>query len=107
VKRKIVLDSFALLAYLQNERGAGKVKRLLAAEGSRALINDINLGEVYYIIGRERKIEDADYFLEVIFPSLPRMSTDRTSGLTNRCSRLPTASAPASLPLSAAAERQR
>ena len=71
MKRKIVLDSFALLAYLQNERGAGKVKRLLAAEGSRALINDINLGEVYYIIGRERKIEDADYFLEVIFPSLP------------------------------------
>jgi predicted nucleic acid-binding protein len=71
VKRKVVLDSFALLAYLENERGAEKVKRHLAAKDAEILINDINLGEVYYIIARERSIEDADHFMEVVFPSLP------------------------------------
>jgi len=35
------------------------------------LINDINLGETFYILARERGIEQAEYFMDVIFPSLP------------------------------------
>jgi predicted nucleic acid-binding protein len=71
VKKKIVLDSFALLAYLKEESGFEKVKKLLAAEDIHALINDINVGEAYYIIARERGPDQADYFADVILPSLP------------------------------------
>ncbi len=71
MKRKIVLDSFALLAYLKKEGGFEKVKRLLAAEDSQALINDMNVGETYHIIARERGPGQADYFIEVILPSMP------------------------------------
>jgi predicted nucleic acid-binding protein len=35
------------------------------------IINSINLGEVFYIIARERGIQAADYFLNVILQSLP------------------------------------
>jgi predicted nucleic acid-binding protein len=71
VKKKIVLDSFALLAYLKEETGFEKVKTLLTAEDIHAMINDINVGEAYYIIARERGSDQADYFADVILPSLP------------------------------------
>jgi len=34
-------------------------------------MNDINVGEVYYILARERGVHAADYFLDIIMPSLP------------------------------------
>jgi len=71
VKKKVVFDSFALLAYLKKECGFEKVKRLLGAEDVQALMNDINVGEAYYIIARERGPEQADDFVDVILPSLP------------------------------------
>jgi ribonuclease VapC len=71
VKKKIVLDSFALLAYLNREAGFEKVKRLLAADDNLVLINDANVGEAYYIIARERGFEQADYFVDIIMPSMP------------------------------------
>ena len=71
MKKKIVLDSFALLAYLKKESGFEKVKRLLAAEDAHPLMNDINVGEAYYIIARERGSAQADDFADIILPSLP------------------------------------
>jgi len=71
VKKKVVLDSFALLSYLKKERGFEKIKRLLAAEDVHLLINDINVGEVYYIIARERGSAQADDFVDMILSSLP------------------------------------
>jgi len=71
VKKKIVLDSFALLAYLGNESGFEKVKQLLADEDIHLLMNDINVGEAYYIIARERGFMQADELVDVILPSLP------------------------------------
>ena len=71
MKKKVVLDSFALLAYLKKERGFEKIKRLLAAEDVHLLINDINVGEVYYIIARERGSAQADDFVDMILSSLP------------------------------------
>lgn len=71
MKKKIVLDSFALLAYLKKEDGFEKVKRLLSDNDVHALINDINVGETYYIIARERGLDQADYFIDVIMPSMP------------------------------------
>ena len=71
MKKKVVLDSFALLTYLKKESGFEKVKRLLADEDVHNLINDINIGEVYYIIARERGSAQADDFADMILPSLP------------------------------------
>ena len=70
-KKKIVFDSFALLAYLKKEDGFEKVKRSLADDDVHALTNDVNVGEMYYIIARERGFDQADYFIEIVMPSMP------------------------------------
>jgi predicted nucleic acid-binding protein len=60
-----VLDTFALLAYLQDETGASRVETLLekaAKEKCRLCISIINLGEMLYIIERREgvaKTQDA------------------------------------------------
>lgn len=51
----VVLDAFALLAWLQDEPGAERVEAYLAeASAGRAqvLISSINLGAVYYLLAR-------------------------------------------------------
>lgn len=59
-----VLDTFALIAYIQDEAGASRVQALLeiaAKEKCRLLISIINLGEVLYIIERRggiAKVQD-------------------------------------------------
>jgi ribonuclease VapC len=57
VKRRFVLDAWAVLAFIQGEEpAASRVKRLLedAREGNSELsISIVNLGEVFYIIGRQ------------------------------------------------------
>lgn len=65
-RRKSVLDSFAVLAFLGRERGFGKVRDLLrdaARSGEPLLMNEINIGEVYYVAARERSFERAEDFL--------------------------------------------
>jgi len=73
LKRKMLLDSYALLAYLKKEDNYRKVVELLnsASNDSSVIMNEINLGESYYIIARERGTEQADYFIETILPNLP------------------------------------
>lgn len=73
MKRKILLDSYALLAYLKKEDNYRKVMELLnsAPADCSIIMNEINVGESYYIIARERGIKQADYFIETILPNLP------------------------------------
>ena len=75
MKRKFILDTFALLAYLKKENSHEKVKSLLSSDTAQILINDINLGETFYILARERGIEKAEYFLNIILPTLPITNT--------------------------------
>jgi len=74
VSRKRLLDSFALLSYLNKEIGFGKVREALAeaqvSDGS-LLMNEINVGETYYILHRQRGVKQAEYFLETVLVSLP------------------------------------
>jgi predicted nucleic acid-binding protein len=58
-----VLDSFALLAFLNKERGFDRVRRLLRAAAEPLAINEINIGEVYYITARGRSREQAEEVL--------------------------------------------
>ena len=65
-KRRSLLDSFALLAFLNRERGFEKVRTLLRTAESSAeplLMNEINIGEVYYITAKDRSMEQAEEFL--------------------------------------------
>ena len=57
--KNLVLDSYALLSYFEDEPGADKVQRLLeqAAKGKVSLLMSIvNWGEVYYSLCRSRSI---------------------------------------------------
>ena len=65
--KSVTFDSHAILKFAQDEAGADRVEELLrAAEDGRvrAYVNEINLGEVYYITMRRLGIESARRFLE-------------------------------------------
>jgi ribonuclease VapC len=63
VKDSYVLDSYAIIAYLKKEKGAEQVRDLLhgAKRGNVVLyLHEINLGEIQYIIQRERGEEESE-----------------------------------------------
>lgn len=69
MKKKTLLDSFAVLAWIQDEKGAQFVEQLLykAQEDKEHLIlNIINLGEIYYRCARIRDLPFAKDILEKI-----------------------------------------
>ena len=62
-RNSIVLDSFALIGYLENEPFSSRVEKILrqAREGRRLIyLHAIHLGEVYYITLREQGQDLAD-----------------------------------------------
>jgi predicted nucleic acid-binding protein len=66
---RFVLDSFALLAYLEDEAGAAETERILRAAqmGDASLwLSVVNLGEVVYITEREQSLEAAHTVLAVV-----------------------------------------
>jgi predicted nucleic acid-binding protein len=71
VKKKAVLDAYALVAYLTNEGGHTRVRDMLASEHAAAVVNSVNIGEVFSVLARARGIRQAEHFLSVILPSLP------------------------------------
>ena len=63
-----------MIAYLNKEKGYKKVREVMSAaqnSGDSILMNEVNVGEVFYILFRKRGSENADYFLERILPTLP------------------------------------
>lgn len=73
MKKKRLLDSFAILAYLKKENNYEKVVKVLSSDsgGGSVIMNEINVGECYYIIAGARGREDADYFVNTVLPNLP------------------------------------
>ena len=64
-----VLDSYSLIAYLENEPGAEKmidVLRLARDSGKALLLSVVNWGEVYYITLRGADQERADHVAHLI-----------------------------------------
>lgn len=62
MNQKRLIDSFALLAYLNKETGFEKVREALAEaqeSGRFLLMNEINVGETYYILFRNKGPEQA------------------------------------------------
>ena len=63
MSKRFVLDSYALIGYLENEPFSERMERLLkeASKGDCGLyLHAIQLGEVYYIILREQGQNSAD-----------------------------------------------
>ena len=74
MKKRRLLDSYALLAYLNKEDGFEKVRNVLAnAQKSNfpVLMNELNVGETYYIVYRRRGPEQAEYLLYTVLAGLP------------------------------------
>ena len=74
MKRKRLLDSYALLAYLNREDGFEKVRNVLVSAQKSSipvLMNELNVGETYYILYRKRGHEQAEYFLDTVLAGLP------------------------------------
>ena len=79
-----VLDSYALLAYLEAESGSKRVKDLLEAAANgvcRLYMSIVNLGEVIYILERERGLPQAQESLAMI-DDLPIEIIDADRSLT-------------------------
>lgn len=74
MKQKRLLDSYALLAYLNKENDFQKVQKVLSEaqrSGRHVLMNEINIGETYYILYRKRSQEKAEFFLDTVLAGLP------------------------------------
>jgi ribonuclease VapC len=67
-------DSFALLAWLQDEPGAditeGFLRQAASGQGLQCFVSAINVGEVYYRLYRTRGAEEADTFWEEAWQGL-------------------------------------
>lgn len=83
VRSAYVLDSFALLAYLNAEAGYERVQDILASaqEGNlRVYLCFINLGEVLYLTERRRGLSQAQRVLALV-DNLPLHLLDATREL--------------------------
>ncbi len=66
---KIVLDSHAVLAYINDEPAAEKVQEYLdlGQEGEAELyMNVVNLGEVYYVLSRRKGVDVANIAMALL-----------------------------------------
>ncbi len=76
-----VLDASALLAYLKKEEGFRKVMEVLAAAdagSAEVFINEINLGEVYSVIAKQRSPSAADSIFSDWLPLIPLTPVSNT-----------------------------
>ena len=66
---RFVLDSYAMISFLQREKGFETVKNAMEKsiqKGIKTLMTTVNLGEVYYIIKREEGALVADAMVEIM-----------------------------------------
>lgn len=64
--KAIVLDSWAIMAYLQGEPSAVRIADIIADaqdEGVPLMMSVINVGEVWYTVARRRSVRDAEQAL--------------------------------------------
>ncbi|PKL92970.1 MAG: VapC toxin family PIN domain ribonuclease [Candidatus Goldiibacteriota bacterium HGW-Goldbacteria-1] len=66
---RFVLDSYAMISFLQREKGFETVKKAMEKsiqKGQKTLMTTVNWGEVYYIIKREEGARVADAMVEIM-----------------------------------------
>lgn len=68
--KDLAFDSFALISYLADEAGADKIEALLEAAQKKEInifVNEINIGEVFYILWKKRGENAAREALNLCF----------------------------------------
>lgn len=61
--KSIVLDSWSIIAYLEDEPSGAKIERIIAdahEEGTALMTTVVNAGEIWYIVARNASPDDAD-----------------------------------------------
>lgn len=69
MKTRIVLDTFALLAFFNKEKGWEKVRKVIQtcqSSNLKAIFNVINLGELFYITNRRSGKSKSEELLKII-----------------------------------------
>ena len=66
MNRKIVFDSYAVLALIENEDGAQTVADILADKETAIYLSVINFGEIYYIVHRRNGEQAAEEVIQSI-----------------------------------------
>ncbi len=82
--RRYVFDSFALLAHLQDEPGAARVRVVLsqaARQQAQVYLSVVNYGEVVYITEREQGLTAAQSMIAAV-DQLPIQIVDADRALT-------------------------
>lgn len=67
--KTLVLDSWAIMAYLENEPSAERVAEIIAdahEDGVPLLMTVVNAGEIWYIIARRTNITEADRIIKLL-----------------------------------------
>lgn len=85
-----VLDSYAMISFLQREKGFETVKQAMEKaiqKGVKTLMTTVNWGEAYYIIKREEGACVAEAMVEII-DTLPVELLPATRELTRHASTL-------------------
>jgi predicted nucleic acid-binding protein len=88
--KRVVLDSYALIAYFENEPGAGRVESFLKeaeSTGNRNLLSLYNWGEVYWSMYRSKGEKVAEDCL-VTMEQLPIEIVDMRKSLMYEAARL-------------------
>jgi len=60
MSRAFVLDSYAILALLDDEEGSEQVAEVIASEDAKIHLSIINLGEVYYMVSMRHGEKNAE-----------------------------------------------
>ena len=88
--KRYVFDSYAILAFLEDEKGADLVETALKeviSSKARGFLSVINWGEIYYSVMREQGQDEAEVVLAHV-PSYPIELVNANLDLTKAAARL-------------------
>jgi len=66
MSKDYVFDSYALLALLEDEKGADLIAGILSMQENQIYLSIINMGEIYYLLLRRKGIEQAEKVIESV-----------------------------------------
>ena len=88
--KKYVMDSYAMIAFFEDESGAGEVAEILNAlinQKAKGFMSVINWGEIFYCTLRVQGLEEAEYVLTQ-FNTYPIQILEPDQGLTYEAAKL-------------------
>ncbi len=66
MSKRYVFDSYALLALLEDEKGADLIAGILTEQENQIYLSIISMGEIYYLLLRIKGMEQAEKVIESV-----------------------------------------